>query len=107
MYASESTGGDGLGLGPPALPFPLFPAHSALLLRISDTTRFGNHCERCIRALVSMSESMLGYVIVWHGSIVDIWKQVYVMLCYSYCSPTLTVINSHECANGLILCALQ
>ena len=31
----------------------------------------------------------------------------YVMLCYSYCSPTLTVINSHECANGLILCALQ
>jgi len=29
------------------------------------------------------------------------------VLCYIYCSPTLTVINSHECANGLILCALQ
>ena len=28
------------------------------------------------------------------------------MLCYSYSSPTLTVINSHECANGLILYAL-
>ena len=35
---------------------------------------------------------------------------LYVMLRYvivSYCPPTLTAINSHECANGLILCSLQ
>jgi len=30
----------------------------------------------------------------------------YVMLCYTYCSPTLTVINIHECANAnLLYCA--
>jgi len=63
--------------------------------RISKPRRFVTHVFCALEIL--LFTYLLAYLLT------------YVMLCYSYCSPTLTVINSHECylLTYLLACLLK
>jgi len=81
--------------------YPLLVSH---VYTCSSTSRWLRdlHSRQQIHEMrTKIRRLVLYFIIVLVGDIIQFVQDISVnfnlMLCYSYCSPTLTVINSHEC----------